>query len=402
MRTSFFLTVVVLGLLLQPTGAWAEDERPGKPTELTVFERGSAATVTVRSQGIEGVGVAVVDGTLVLTARHLVTNTHWVEVEGPRKAKKDARVLYYDQTLAVLGLDGPLEGVEPAEIAVEAPAVGEGVWLITETASTGLGRWALHESRIAAAGTSKLEVDVQGSAARFGSPVLDGAGRLVGVVVSPTRGQVIARGPAALGGILKDSAGESRGPAKGVGVGVDFVLQWYRPLLDETGSDGEFGLGLEGYVLGGRYFMVPWAFRVAGSTGFWRPGSGEPNRSRIQWMLGVGTDFELTASRDPYTPFIVQMYGLAGIGLHTQRAYLHSVQLVDSTCDPATEDCAVTVDRTEVSDRRVPFVFGGGVRLRFSVVGLGFEVTSSATAPAEDLRLLITLSFGGRENRVQN
>lgn len=395
MRNSLLLLVV--GLLLVPTAAWAEH-----PAARAAFDRGSAATVIVRSQGIEGIGVAVVDGTLVITARHLVTNTGWVEVEGPRKAKMDARVLYYNETLAVLSLEQPLEGVEPIELAAGTPTVGARVWVITETATKGLGRWALHESRIAAVGKVKLEVDVQGSVARFGSPVLDSSGRLVGVVTSPSRGQVIARGPMALGRVLRDSAGESSGPAKGVGVGVDFVVQWYRPLLDEAETDREFGLGLEGYILGGRYFMVPWAFRVAGTTGFWRPASGEINRSRLQCLLGVGGDFELTAGRDPYVPFVIQLYGLAGIGLHTERSYAHTLQLDDPACDPATEDCSVALDRTEVTARRIPFVFGGGVKLRFSAVGLGFELTSSAVAPAEDLRLLITLSVGGRESRVQD
>jgi len=384
---------LVIGLLLALASA---------ASATPAFERGMAATVTVRSQGVEGIGVAVVDGTLVITAQHLVTNTGWVEVVGPRKARREARVLYWNEQLAVLSLEQPLEGVEPVEIAVDPPVVGEHVWVITETAAKGLGRWALHESRIAAAGKAKLEVDVQGSSARLGSPVLDRSGRLAGVVTSPNRGEVIAWNSRALGRLLRDSAGEDRGPAKGIGVGVDLALQWYRPMVDEDETEGEFGLGLEGYILGGRYFMVPWAFRVAGTTGFWRPASGELNRSRLQWMLGLGGDFELTASRDPYTPFIIQLYGLAGIGLHTERSYDHSVMLVDPTCDPASEDCLVTVTRTEDASRRVPFVFGGGVRLRFSAVGLGFEVTSSATAPAEDLRLLITLCFGGRENRVRD
>lgn len=390
--------VLILGLLMVPCVAAANPDTRATPA----FERGAAATVTVRSQGIEGIGVAVVDGTLVITARHLVTNTGWVEVEGPRKAKAAARVLYWDEQLAVLSLDQPLEGVEPVEIAVDAPVVGARVWLITETAAKGLGRWAMHEARIAAAGKVKLEVDVQGSSARFGSPVLDRAGRLAGVVTSPSRGQVIARGPSALARILQDSAGESRGPAKAVGVGVDFVVQWYRPLLDEAETEREFGLGLEGYILGGRYLMVPWAVRVAGTTGFWRPSSGEPNHSRLQALLGIGGDFELTAGRDPYVPFVIQLYGLAGIGLHTERSYAHTLQLSDPTCNPASGECSIVLDRTEVNARSVPFVFGGGVRLRFSAVGLGFEITSSATAPAEDLRLLITLCLGGRENRIQD
>lgn len=400
MRTDrlVFAAVIVTCLML-PTTARADDSEPAPLFDL--FERARSAAVTVRAQDIEALGVAVVDGTLVLTAQHVVTNTAWVEVVAGKQVRP-ARVLYWSDSVAVLGIDQPLEYVAPLELSALETRVGQEVWTLTRAAQPGLGRWALHESRVAAVGDRKFEVDVQCSAGTLGAPVLDHQGRLAGLITDPDRGEIVARRADVLGEVLRDSAGQERGPAEGVGIGFAVAAQWHQPLAVSRYDEREFGFGLEGSLLGGQYLLIPWTFRFAGTSGFWKPASGDVHRSRFEWLVGLGGDFELTTSRDPYVPLVIQVYGLCGLGLFLEREYTHTVQLVDATCDPASSACAALVGREEVLDRELPFVFGGGVRLQFAGILVGFEVNTTPSAVQDDLRLMFTVGLGGRETRIDD
>ena len=160
MRTDRLVTPVLLVVALAvPLHAWCGEAADGEivtvappapplpplpppPAPLfDLFERAKAAVVTVRAQDIEALGVAVVDGTLVLTAAHVVTNTAWVEVVSGEQVRQ-ARVLYYEDSespVAVLGLDTPLEYVAPLEISGLETRVGQQVWTLTRAAKRGLG-----------------------------------------------------------------------------------------------------------------------------------------------------------------------------------------------------------------------------------------------------------------------
>jgi len=403
MRTERLVsTAALLTLLCIPLEALGESAEAGPPAPLySLFERAKASVVTVRAQGIEALGVAVVDGTLVLTAEHVVTNTSWVEVVAGEQVRQ-ARVLYWDESIAVLGLETPLEYVAPLDVSTLETRVGQQVWTLTRAAERGLGRWALHESRVAAVGDRKFEVDIQCSAGSLGAPVLDRHGRLAGVITDPERGEVVARRPEVLDDVLRDSAGQELGPPEGVGLGFDVAVQWHLPLPSSRYEEREFGLGLEGSLLGGRYLLIPWTFRVAGTPGFWRPASGEVNRSRFEFLVGLGGDFEVTLSRKPYVPLVFQLYGLAGLGLFFERQYDHTVQLADPGCDPATQACAALVTREEDLDRNLPFVFGAGIRIHLTGLVVGFEVNTTPGALRDDLRMMFTLGLGGRQTRVRD
>jgi hypothetical protein len=390
----------LLVVLIAPIGASADEVAPAAPL-FGLFERAKAAVVTVRAQDIEAMGVAVVDGSLVLTAEHVVTNTAWVEVQAGKQIRQ-AQVLYWDESVAVLGLESPLEYVAPLDVSTLETRVGQQVWTLTRAAERGLGRWALHESRVAAVGERKFEVDIQCSAGSLGAPVLDRQGRLAGVITEPERGEVVARRPEVLADVLQASAGQETGPPEGVGVAFDVAMQWHLPLPESSDDERETGIGFEGAILGGRHLMVPWSFRLAGTSGFWKPGSGEVNRSRFAFLVGLGGDFELTMSRKPYVPLVFQVYGLAGLGMFFERQYDHTVQLVDPECDPAVQACSALVTREELLQRELPFVFGGGVRVHIPGMVFGFEVNTTPSAPRDDLRLMFTVGLGGRQIRVKD
>lgn len=400
MRTDRLVTAALIVLVTAPLGAFADEAAPAAPL-FGLFERAKAAVVTVRAQDIEAMGVAVVDGTLILTAEHAVTNTAWVEVQAGKQVRQ-ARVLYWDHSIAVLGLEAPLDYVAPLDISTLETRVGQQVWTLTRAAEQGLGRWALHESRVAAVGEHKFEVDVQCSAGALGAPVLDRQGRLAGLITEPERGEVVARRPEVLAEVLQESAGEETGAPEGVGITFDVAVQWHLPLPSSSDDEREIGVGFEGAILGGRYLLVPWSFRLAGTPGFWKPGSGEVNRSRFEFLVGLGGDFEVTMSRKPYVPLVFQVYGLAGLGMFFEREYDHTVQLADTECDPAVEACSALVTREENLGRELPFVFGGGVRIHIPGMVFGFEVNTTPSAPRDDLRLMFTMGFGGRQLRIRD
>ena len=365
-----------------------------------IFQRVQPSLVRVLAQDSVGMGVAVVDGTLIVTNEDLVSNTAWVEVESGPGERRKAEVLYWAGDLAVLGIEQPLSGGHPSPMAEVSPDAGRTVWTVTRTAGAGLGPWALHECRVAAKGEHRIEVDVFGSSATRGGPVVDGDGKLVGLVVSPQQGEVIAARVEVVQAALAESAGQHDGPPPAVGYGLNLTYSGHDGPLGARHEE-EFGIGLGGYALAGRYAMIPWTVRVVGDDAAWRPALRQSYHLRVEVMAGFGGDFEITMQRRPYMPMVLQLYALVGVASGYDMELGEWLSQTDPLCDPTVSACEVDLTLHEDIDRRTAFAFGGGARVRLLSFLLGLEVTTTATPEiGEDLRVVVVMGLDFRRNRV--
>jgi hypothetical protein len=396
--------LVALSILVLPAtaaavrGKVAPVHQGAPPPE--IFDRVQPSLVRVYAQDSVGMAVAVVDGTLFVTCDDVVSNTAWVEVESGPGERRRAEVLAWKGDVAILGIEQPLSGVQPLPLADAGPQVGRTVWTVTPPAGPGLGPWALHEGRVASRGEHRMEIDVFGSSATRGGPVVNGDGRLVGVVTSPRQGEVVAAAAEAIEEALGASAGAHDGPPPALGFGMN---------LTYTGHDGplgarhqeEFGLGLGGYALAGRYAMIPWIVRVVGDDSAWRPELRRDYHLRFEVMTGFGGDFELTVQRRPYMPMVFQLYALVGVATGYDMERSEWISQTDPLCDATVSPCEVDVDLREEIDRRTAFAFGGGARVRMLSLLLGLEVTTTATSQiGEDFRVVVVMGLDLRRNRV--
>ena len=197
MRPTLSRLVALAALLLccVPPPALADEADPDPPDLPALFEQVEPAVVRVKQHLGGGTGFLLGSNDTVVTAWHVVRFAREILVETRDGTEIEATITAWDrkQDVALLTLASPIEGVEPLILTDIDPRVGEPAWtvgqpLVEGSAPTGnlegLLRWSLSEGLVSSVGERRIQTTITLQGGNSGGPLLDGRGRVLGVVVS--------------------------------------------------------------------------------------------------------------------------------------------------------------------------------------------------------------------------
>jgi hypothetical protein len=299
-----------------------------------------SALVEIRTAWYRGVGFLVGDRRTVVTLGRLRDRYRRISVkclgsEGPEVTAASTEVLEHgESTFVVLHLAAELPG-EPLQVSADVPRVGESVFVILRR---GVDRRdqvvpdtiEAAEAAVTAASTTTMSVGVARSQVWSGSPLFDGAGRLVGFFGD--EGYAVGARAITGGGSLT-SGRALLSPIVGIRVGTEFGGE----LIDPFDVEVELGLALWDQLgilvrLGagiGQDVLAPYV----------RTDEVIANAMADERTLNLALELEyrllITRAAMPlYFDFVV------GLQYTMTRLDFHDIAIArDAGCDPEVMDC---------------------------------------------------------------
>lgn len=174
--------------------ARAADEGACAPGwESTVFTSARGSVVRIANGGSWGAGFVWKTPRHIVTAMHVVERARSFDIVFGDGSKGRARIVAGDRVsdLAILELEGnapnltPLELVDPASLPLGAPVIAIGHPFAAENTDPreeGLRTWTITRGVLGARNAHQIQVDAPINPGNSGGPILDCAGRVIGVV----------------------------------------------------------------------------------------------------------------------------------------------------------------------------------------------------------------------------
>ena len=370
-----------------------------------LVERVGSAVVQIQVHSGGGTGFFAERADRVVTAFHVIDEAREIVVRTRDGEEHEAHLVAFDRKadVALLGLEAPVEGVEPLSLAEALPRVGESAYTVGQPLVEGDGptgvhegllRWSFSEGRISALGERRIQTTVTLQPGNSGGPLFDADGLVHGVVVSGY-GEFGLATPA---NVVADLA--ARPPMTKRRVPVSFGSIYGMGFEGLPGAVGDrrarIGLRVEANLVIDRRLVVGLAL-----NGSWlgkssvRKGTNPDQRMEVGILVGPSLDLPWRPKGGP--TFVLQPYLIAGVLLDRQGTRSWSVQQLDPNCDPIAGLCATEniEDLRWQTDARM--LIGGGVRLLAGPAVFSVDVGTSPTRPGEDFRIGLGLGvrFGG-------
>lgn len=358
----------------------------------TARARASDAVVRVRSGGRWGAGFVYGSPRHVVTSFRLMARGRPVNVVTRDGRHLDARLLAKDEAydLAVLSVQEPVSDAEPlspapetsARVGATVVALGHpfaGVAFLLGERAEGLLTWSVSQGTIGAVNERGVQADLALTTGHAGAPLLDCAGRVIGMVTGAGR-LSDDLGLVARIGRVDELVSESDGPQDFIG---DLDLRFGLGgglIIDEDGNAaGGFYL-----TLGATLFdRISWVNRV----GLFLGGLPDPTEEEARTLLSEDRDIVRFTSLLGWR-FFIDVGGITtlyvvpegGVSVYYDQrdaARVTVVSIDDTSCVPSgTETCArADIVRTSTSEWYVrpalglTFLIGGNLE-----VGYTFEV----------------------------
>ncbi|MEM9192570.1 MAG: serine protease [Myxococcota bacterium] len=324
---------------------------PPPPPLETSIPRWSESIVRVLSPNAVGTGFVAIDAQHVVTALHLVEEGHGVDVRTQDGVVVAGDVIAVDEDsdLALIRLERALTDVSPLPFE-DSVRLGEEVYVIGHPAAgggellEGLFSWSISRGIISGVGPRAVQTDAAVNQGTSGAPILNGDGRVVGVV------------------ILKFGEG------LGVGVRSNVVQSLIEDREQQDGYSGRwrFGVGLGfqihadpdgawfGGYIGGTILGFD-RFALQTRIGFLINNDSADSEevfeiSRSRWSIELEAQYRFLIPVRPGFPIYLQV-GLGGV-VHRDSVEESRLSLrFEDGCDPSTDACGTSTFVSRSTDR---------------------------------------------------
>ncbi|TNF23385.1 MAG: hypothetical protein EP329_27650 [Deltaproteobacteria bacterium] len=366
-------TLPALAVCLASLGALLPLSGPAAAAAPEWRDRVGAALVDVETAWQVSGGVLIGDGRTALVT-DLIDTGRALEVHRVADPEvtvdADARVAGEDWTaLWILTPKRPL-AERGLTVATDPPSVGDAVWLVSKaTRKDGALATSLGETRVTAVAAEQFAIDAKNLGWRSGSPVLNAAGELLGLLafdgrvvrVDPAadRPEPEERGASVLPLVGFRLGGEAGGLLDGAFIyDVDAGVT----LWDRLSIVSRFGFGL-GEPAGG--------LQALPATDELGPGVAQSAGS-LSLRLGLEARYRLYLGGGE-TPFYIDLAGGFQYAFAPDLSSGPTFRSGDLGCDPLAQACPLQIGAPSELGSRDAFDASFGVDLRFTGMTLGYR-----------------------------
>ena len=378
------MTLLLAALLAAPVTASADSHNQiaesTVPEAVRVYDRVRPSVVRIDTAGGVGAGFVFHTRSHIATALHVVAAGRDIQVRPFGGDPRSARVVAYDSDhdLAILLLDEPLAESTPLPVA-ELPTVGQRAYVVghpfapqvaIDRRLKGLLDWSLSAGVVSAFNDDIIQVDAPVNAGNSGGPIVDGEGRLLGVVSFEIR-QSDGPGFAIAAVRLTDLVTEIDEDSSFWGQWSGNVgLGWSSRVLND-GTVAGLSISLEAIAWDRVSLMSTFAEvqTIGGETGVF------PRTEHGGGYLELGAAWRVLVMLGNLAPLYIQLGGGATFDIDEERTLTNFVRLVDPACPATGKECE-SVHRVQ-TDRKLraqwrPF---GSAALRLGALDLRYTVS---------------------------
>jgi len=388
LRASGVLAVLCLAPLAQAS----------EPADL--YEAAAPAVVQIITHEGAATGFLLERPNVILTAFHVVEGDTdlIVQTRDGERIKATATAWDREADLAILHLESPLEAT-PFELAEQLPRVGETVWTIGQPhladgepkgVYEGLLGWSFTEARVAAVGTSRVQVSPAFTSGTSGAPLLNEVGEVVGVAVEAMDGFGLAASLESIRELQRaDPRKAPRVPVALSGMGSLALDQ--QPTVASS-RRLRLGFHLEADVVLDRKLLMGVSTRMTWlASDDERKGLAPDRRTEVAYHIGASFDLPFLPAKGLHA--VLQPYFSIGLLGQREGARTFVASFVDPACEPRFTACATTqTDSVAWTNSFAPLI-GGGLKLNLGPGVYSFDVGTSMTDPGRDFRLGVGVGF---------
>ncbi len=403
------LAAIAAMALCVPALAVPQDETSGSVTDelKALADRVRPAVVRIAADGGYGSGFAVEDGSIVVTAWHVVDGAEVIWIEAADGTEVRATVLDRDRKAdaALLQLEEPLT-VETLELSGAVPEVGDTLFAMghpllggekLKDRHEGLLEWSFTAGMVSVVGEQQIQTTVMLHPGNSGGPMFDEDGRVVGIVVERAGMFGLARKV----DVVQEMLGEEEprptralphvSPFLAIRAGGNVF-----PGLDEDrdafmGLGGEIGMILDHRLVLGARLQYGWMMSDEEND------AGRPGR-HLETSFFIGPSFTVAPAKKMPIKLRLQPYFAVGAGFARQGQRTTTVQFTDPDCNPSLGPCGyLETEQTDWTETPYPLI-GGGLRIDMSRAFIDIGATLDPLDPANTVGIGFTfgLRFGKR------
>lgn len=405
MQTSLARLAVIAALCSLAAPALAQEPRHRPPDLPGLFTAIEPAVVRVKQHMGGGTGFVVGAPDRVVTAFHVVDDASDILVQTRDGTEIEATLVGWDrkQDVAVLQLADPIVGVTPLQLSEVAPEVGEFVWTVGQPLVEGNGptgrfegllAWSLSEGVVSSLGARRIQTTVTLQGGNSGGPLLDGKGRVLGVVVSCYGAFGLATTAEPVAELLvappRDKPHVALTPGGAIGLRLDGLPWRDEPRRTWIGVHASLDLTIDRKLVVGIGANMTSPARSDDDT--------DPNPLRRNEIFAfVGPSFDLPRRPRGDMPLVLQPYLFGGLLVAESGTRTWTTSYLDPSCDPAAGPCPTHTEKDVSWDPSFRPIVGGGLRLIYGPAMIAVDVGTSPMAPERDFRVGLTLGlrFGG-------
>ncbi len=406
--------ILILGLVLALAAGTALatpplDTPPGEsapdPEQHQLYDRLRPAVVRISAGGGFGSGFVVGDGSLVVTAWHVVSEADSIWIQTSEGVDHEASVERFDRKadVAVLRIEGALDGVEPLALSPDVPGVGDTLFAIghplvlgdgPKGRHAGLLEWSLTSGMVSMVGEDQLQTTVSLQPGNSGGPVFDDQGRVVGVAVERQGDFGLARKV----DVVADLLATDGPPPKRTRVIPHLAFGIGPSWLPEQGENRRFHFGISadaGVVINRRLMLA-----VRYDQGFLINGEeADAGRMGRQARFGLMVGPQFSTKPRPFKSFRVrfQPYFYGGLGVAATGTRSKTFEFLDPDCDPGLGPCEYRMDDSKAWSRSHFPMVGGGLRIDLAGAYIDLGATVSPLDPENSFAVGFT--FGAMLGR---
>ncbi len=358
------------------------------------------AVVRIAADGGHGSGFAVEDGTLVVTAWHVVEGAEVIWIEAVDGTEVEAEVVDWDKKAdaALLQVEEPVTD-RPLELSDEVPEVGDSLFAMghpliggekLKDRHEGLLEWSFTAGMVSVVGEKQIQTTVMLHPGNSGGPMFDADGRVVGIVVERAGMFGLARKVDVVHEMLQEEEPRPTRPPARVRpfVSLSLIGHHFPGAQEERsafmGMGGELGMSIDHKLILGARIGNSWLLSRDERD------AGRPGR-HTEMSFFIGPSFTVARATKMPMRLRLQPYFAVGAGVAAQGLRTETFQFTDPDCDPSLGPCAyVETDETDWNRTTHPLI-GGGLRIDLNPAFIDIGATVDPLDPANTFGVGFTL-----------
>ncbi len=389
------MTLLLAALIAAPPAAVTAGVSPAS----RVYEQVRPSVVRIDSAGGVGAGFVFHSARHIATALHVVATGRPISVRLPDGEPMPARVVATspDHDLAILALRAPLEGAQPlAPPEPFTPVIGQPAYVVghpfapqaaLDKRLVGLLDWSLSSGLVSALNDDVVQVDAPVNPGNSGGPIVDGQGRLLGVVSFEIR-QSDGPGFAIAAPRLTELVSE-----------IDEDMSYWGAWAFHAGFAWGFQVTPAGVTSGPvtSLELVAWdrlALQVSSGdlNKSLNPERGYPQTTLDHPYLELGAAWRFLFVLGNLAPLYLSVGGGASYDLRTEDDKTRFVEFIDPACPASGAPCETKVS-LHSTDQRHDTGWGpyGLISMRVGPIDLRYSVSLALGADAQAHRFTMGL-----------